>query len=148
MKTLQLRKSVVMVLAVLMLAGMVMPVAADEAVIHLQFSGVINVVPANPGDPWQVAGHTVAVDDQTQIVLSTGEPAQPGMWATVFARRLEDDSLLVVRIIARPPEMRLRGPVQSMPESGLREWVIAGQSFLVDEDTQIGTRGGEITVNG
>ncbi len=148
MKSTQIRKLVVLFLVMLMLAGMVMPAAADEVVINVQFSGVIDVVPANPGDPWQVAGHTVAVDDQTQVLLSTGEPAEPGMWATVQARRLDDNSLLAVRIIVRPPEMRLRGPVQSIPEGGLGEWVIAGQTFLVDEDTQIGQRGGEITVGG
>lgn len=148
MRSTQIRKLAVLFLAMLMLAGMVMPAAADEVVINVQFSGVINVVPANPGDPWQIAGHTVAVDDQTQVVLSTGEPAEPGMWATVQARRLEDDSLLAVRIIVRPPEMRLRGPVQTIPEGGLGEWVIAGQTFLVDEDTQIGRRSGEITVGG
>lgn len=148
MKGMQIRKLAVLFLAMLMLAGMVMPAAADEVVINVQFSGVINVVPANPGDPWQIAGHTVAVDDQTQVILSTGEPAEPGMWATVQARRLEDDSLLAVRIIVRPPEMRLRGPVQTIPEGGLGEWVIAGQTFLVDENTQIGQRSGEITVGG
>lgn len=146
MKGTQIRKLAVLFLAMLVLAGMVLPAAADEVVITLQFSGVINVVPANPGDPWQIAGHTVAVDDQTQVVLSTGEPAAPGMWATVQARRLEDDSILAVRIIVRPPEMRLRGPVQVIPEGGLGEWVIAGQTFLVDENTQIGRRSGEIAV--
>lgn len=143
MKTLAYHKIASLLLTMLLIFVALVPVAnADEFVFNVQFSGVIDVVPENPGDPWQIAGHTVAVDDATQVILTKNTPAAPGMWATVQALRQADDSLLAGRIIVLPPEMRLRGPVQEKPEDDLGTWIIAGQAFLVDEETSIGTRAG------
>lgn len=150
MKTLSLHKLASILLALFLLITAAAPAAAAgesegmlseiDAVFDVQFSGVIDTV-----NPWKIAGQPVAVDDNTHIVLTTGTAA-PGMWASVQARRLADDSLLAGRITVRPPEMRLKGPVQAKPTNNLGAWTIAGQTFLVDEDTRINLRAGPIKV--
>jgi hypothetical protein len=146
MRTLARQKLAAVIFTVMLLAIAVTPATAGAGAFDVQFSGVIDSVPVGPGDAWQIAGHEVAVDDATQVVLSTGTVA-PGMWADVQARREADDSLLASRITVRPAEMRLKGPVQAKPAENLGTWVIAGQSFLVDEETRINLRAGPIAVD-
>jgi hypothetical protein len=146
MKNLASRKLAAVFFAVILLAVAMTPAAAGEGAFDVQFSGVIDSVPANPGDTWQIAGHVVAVDDATQVILTTGAVA-PGMWASVQARREADDSLLASRIAVQPAEMRLKGPVQVKPADNLGAWTIAGQPFLVDEETRINLRAGPIAVD-
>lgn len=117
-------------------------VDADESPEGVQFSGVIDGIAP---DSWTVAGQAVAITDDTVVVITTGN-AEPGMWAEVRAVRAEDDTLTARRVHVMPPEMRLRGEVTFIPDGRLGEWVIGGQTFLVDEDTQIGDRGGPVVV--
>ena len=116
--------------------------ADTEEVNGVQFSGVIDAItPA----AWTVAGEAVTITEDTVVVITTGN-AEPGMWAEVHAVREDDDSLTARRINVIPPEMRLRGEVTFIPDGGLGDWIIGGQTFLIDEDTQISNRGGSVEV--
>lgn len=144
MKTQSLYKFASLFLALLLLvtaSGSAVAAGEEGGAFDVQFSGVIDTA-----DPWQIAGHAVTVNDGTRIVLTTGTVA-PGMWATVQARREADGSLLAGRIVVQPAEMRLKGPVQAKPEDNLGTWTIAGQAFLVDEETRVNLRPGPIEVD-
>jgi hypothetical protein len=142
-------RSIRLLIALSLLAALLLPASATlaemEEVFDVQFSGVIDAVPAAAGDPWQVAGYTVAVNATTRVRLTTG-PAAEGMWADVRAQRLADDSLLALDIVARPPEVRLKGPLTAKPEDGIGAWIIAGQTIWVTADTVFSQRSGPIEV--
>lgn len=128
-----------------LLTAFVLPasvVNADEPPDGVQFSGVIDAVAP---DSWTVAGQVIAITDDTVVVISTGN-AEPGMWAEVRAVRAADDSLTARRINVMPPEMRLRGVVTVIPDGRLGEWIVGGQAFLIDENTQISDRGGPVEI--
>ena len=131
-----------------LLAALVLPAALvsaqtpEDTQIDVIFTGVL----VSTGETsWVVAGQTVLVDEQTRIRLTAG-PAQPGMWAEVKAKRQPDDSLLAKQIVVRRPEMRLIGPVQTLPANTIGVWTVAGQAITVTEQTRINPRGGPITV--
>jgi len=119
--------------------------AMTEAPFDIRFSGVITAVPAAPGEPWQIGGQTVITNSGTRIVLTTGRAAV-GMWAEVTARRQADDTLLALQITVVPPEVRLKGPVESKPEDNIGDWTIAGQTIRVTQETRISERGGPVDV--
>lgn len=129
-----------------LLAAFVLPAGAAfadaEETNGVQFSGVIDAIAP---DAWTVAGQTVAISDDTVVVITTGN-AEPGNWAEVRAVREEDDSLTARRITVMPPEMRLRGEVMFIPDGRLGDWIVGGQPFLIDEDTQISNRGGPVVL--
>jgi hypothetical protein len=133
----------------LLLALLVLPVAPTFAgtgpTLDVKFSGVIDVVPAAAGEPWQVAGYSLAVNEATNVRLTKG-PAAAGMWADVTAQRLADNSLLATNIVVRSPEVRLRGPLSDKPEDGIGAWTVAGQTIWCTEDTSINQRSGPVEV--
>ncbi len=136
-----------LVTAILLLAVTLLPsvsaVAETEAPFSVKFSGVIDVVPAAAGDPWQVAGYTVAVNEATRVRLTVGSAAA-GMWADVMAQRLDDDSLLAQDIWVRPPEVRLKGLLTAKPDEG--PWTVAGQTIHITDETSVSQRSGPVEV--
>lgn len=136
--------SVLLLLAVILVPS-VPALAESEAPFTVKFSGVIDVVPAAAGDPWQVAGHTVAVNAYTDVRLTTGTAAV-GMWADVTAKRLADDSLLATDMWVRPAEVRLKGPLTAKPEEGPMPWawVVAGQTIWCTANTSLSQRSGPV----
>ena len=135
--------------AVLLLAMTLVPavpaLAETAAPFTVRFSGVVDVVPAAAGEPWQVAGYSLAVNAATQVRLPKG-PATTGMWADVTAQRLADESLLILAISVRPPEVRLKGPLTAKPEDGIGAWTVAGQTIWCTEDTSLSQRSGPVEV--
>ncbi len=139
-------------LAVLLLAALILvpavPALADETGMRpeIKFSGVIEIVPAAAGQPWVIAGVSVAVNGQTQIRL-TGGAAVAGMWADVTATRQLTGGLLASKIFVLPPEVRLKGPIQARPaDPGVGNWTIAGRTIIVTADTKLSTRGAALEV--
>jgi len=135
--------------ALLLLAVLVVPImpalADTGSAFDVKFSGVIDTVPAAAGEPWQVAGYSLAVNEETRVRLTKG-PAEAGMWANVTARRLDGDSLLATDIVVRPPEVRLKGPLTDKPEDGIGAWTVAGQTVWCTEDTSMSQRSGPVEV--
>ncbi len=83
----------------------------------VQFSGVITQVPASPGYPvgtWKIAGRDILVTTSTRV-LPTSPAATAGMWADVMAKRQTDGTLLALKVIVRPPEIRIKGPIAAKP---------------------------------
>ncbi len=136
-----------LVTAILLLAVILLPsvsaLAETEAPFTVKFSGVIDVVPAAAGDPWQVAGYTVAVNEATRVRLTVGSAAA-GMWADVMAQRLDDDSLLALDIWVKPPEVRLKGLLTAKPDEG--PWTVAGQTIHITDETSVSQRSGPVEV--
>ncbi len=114
---------------------------------EVRFTGVIDTVPAADGEPWVVAGHTVNVDAETEIRLTTGSAAI-GMWAAVIADQDAEGTLVATHIAVMPPEIRLKGPIASIPDGRVGTWVIAGQSITATDETRYNERGGPLTVGG
>jgi len=114
---------------------------------EVRFTGVIDIVPAAAGDPWVVAGHTVNVDAETEIRLTTGTAAA-GMWAAVIADQDAEGTLVATHIAVMPAEVRLKGPIASIPAGRIGTWVIAGQSINVTDETRYNERGGPLAVGG
>ncbi len=138
----------VVILAAIVLVPAAPALAEDQSMRpEINFSGVIDTVPATSGQPWVIAGTNVAVNAQTDIRL-TGGAVAPGMWADVMARRQQDGTLLASKIVVLPPEVRLRGPIQAKPAdlNGVGDWTIAGQTIAVTADTKISTRGAALDV--
>ena len=119
MKSPSLRRvlwTLVLLAALVLPAALVSAQTPEDTQIDVIFTGVL----VSTGETsWVVAGQTVLVDEQTHIRLTAG-PAQPGMWAEVKAKRQPDNSLLAKQIVVRRPEMRLIGPVQTLPANNYR----------------------------
>lgn len=113
---------------------------------EVRFTGVIDTLPAAEGDPWVVAGHTVNVVE-TEIRLTTGSAAV-GMWAAVIAGQDAEGTLVATHIAVMPPEIRLKGPITSIPDGRLGSWIIAGQSINVTDETRYNERGGPLVAGG
>lgn len=130
-------------LAAVALVPVAPALAESEARLDVKFVGVINAVPMNPGEVWIIGGQTVAVNAATRIVVGS-RPAEAGQWADVTARRQADASLLAIKIVVMPPEVRLRGPIGDKPDDpqGLGAWIIAGQTIWVTAETRLDTRRG------
>ncbi len=116
----------------------------------VQFSGVITQVPASPGYPvgtWKIAGRDILVTTSTRV-LPTSPAATAGMWADVMAKRQTDGTLLALKVIVRPPEIRIKGPIAAKPAdpNGLGDWKIAGQMLTVTDKTKISDRGGPLDI--
>lgn len=143
-------------MAVLVLVSILMVPAATagaagpdaNAAFDVKFAGVITTAPAAAGEPWVIAGQTVKTDANTKVLLPAEEPAAAGMWADVMAKKQTDGSLLALKLNVMPPEMRLVGPLQVMPEGDMGTWTVAGVDFKVDEATKIVDRGEPIMVDG
>lgn len=134
-----------MLLLAVTLAPAIPALAESGPNFTVKFSGVVDVVPAVRGDPWQVAGQTLIVDDATQVRLPKG-PAAVGMWADVTAKRQIDDSWLLTAISIRPAEVRLKGPLTAKPEDGIGPWTVAGQTIWCTEETSLSQRSGPVEV--
>lgn len=132
-------------LLIVLLAPAAPALAEADVAFDVKFSGVIDVVPAAAGEPWQVAGYTLAVNAATRVRLTKG-PAAIGMWADVTARRQADDSLLALDIAVRPPEVRLKGPLTAKPDDGIGAWTVAGQTIWCTVDTVLSQRSGPVAV--
>lgn len=115
----------------------------------VKFTGVVSQVPAAAGQPWIIGGQTVAVDGRTRIVLSRG-PAAAGQWADVDAVRQSGGALLAIRIVVKPPEVRIKGPISAKPANpdGVGDWTIAGQKVAATADTRFNTRQAPLEVGG
>jgi hypothetical protein len=120
----------------------------DGGPFDVKFSGVIETAPAVAGDAWVIAGQTVKTDANTKIRMATEDEAAAGMWADVTARKLSDGTWLALKLTVMPAEMRLRGPLEVMPEGDLGTWTVAGIDFTVTEDTKISDRGEPMMVDG
>lgn len=121
----------------------------------LRFAGVIDEAPVSEGDPWMVAGYTVNVDEGTVFHLTDGtlnddDLQLAGLWATVIAQRDDEGELVASQITVARPEIRIKGPITEMPETGDRTgvWVVAGQDIEVTVDTKFNERGGPLAVGG
>ena len=141
----RLRQALWLLGAALLAAAVFLPIAAPARADEMgqndvMFSGVLD---SFSDDAWVVAGQALVVDSHTHIRLTAG-PAEPGMWADVRATRQEDDSLLARQIVVRRPEVRLKGMVADKPEDTVGNWIIAGQTIVVNADTRISTRGGPV----
>lgn len=152
MKSVKTFRILSLLLAVLTLAAVAMvPALAAPAEVELgfdvRFTGVITAVGAAAGDPWTIGGQTLATDGDTMIMLTTAT-AEPGMWADVAAKVQPDNSLLAKQITVRPPEVRLKGIVSAKPETGtVGDWVIAGVTVKVVEDTVVAARGAAVGID-
>jgi hypothetical protein len=120
----------------------------DAAPFDVKFAGVIETSPAAAGDPWIIAGQTVKTDAATKIRMATEDEAAAGMWADVTAKKLSDGTWLALKLTVMPAEMRVRGPLEVMPEGDLGTWTVAGIDFTVTEDTKISDRGEPMMVDG
>lgn len=141
----RLRQALWLLGAALLAAAVFLPIAAPARADEMgqndvMFSGVLD---SFSDDAWVVAGQALVVDSHTHIRLTAG-PAEPGMWADVRATRQEDDSLLARQIVVRRPEVRLKGMVADKPEDTVGNWIIAGQTIVVNADTRISTRSGPV----
>jgi hypothetical protein len=120
----------------------------DGAPFDVKFAGVIETAPAAAGDPWIIAGQTVTTDANTKVRMATEDEAAAGMWADVMAKKLADGTLLAIKLTVMPAEMRVRGPLEVMPEGDLGTWTVAGIDFTVTEETKISDRGEPMMVGG
>jgi hypothetical protein len=116
----------------------------------VQFSGVITQVPASPDYPvgvWKIAGRDILVTTSTRV-LPTSPAATAGMWADVMAKRQVDGTLLALKVIVRPPEIRIKGPIADKPADpkGIGDWTIAGLTITVTDKTKISDRGGPLDI--
>jgi len=134
-----------LLLVVMLLLPTVPALAEDNATYTIKFSGVIDVVPAAAGDPWQVAGYILTVGDVTRV-RPTNETPAAGMWADVTARRLADNSLLALVVVVKPPEVRLKGPLAAKPNDGIGAWTIAGRTIWFTTESVISQRSGPVEV--
>jgi hypothetical protein len=137
---------------VLLLALCLVPVtsaaaAGSEPAYDVRFTGVIDVVPAEEGDPWTIAGYQVNVDEETRLRLTQG-PAEVGDWAAVIADRDGEGDLVASQIVVSRPEVRLKGPIASIPDGRVGTWDVAGQDIVVTGDTRFNERGGPLVVGG
>ena len=116
---------------------------------EVRFTGVIDVLPAAEGAPWQIAGQTVNVNATTTVRLTDG-PAVVGMWAAVIAQRDAEGALVASQIVVMAPEIRLKGPITTIPDAAGRvgTWVVAGQDIQVTDETRFNERGGKLAVGG
>ena len=71
------------------------------------------------------------------------------MWADVMAKRQADGTLLALKVVVRPPEIRIKGPISAKPEdpNGIGDWTIAGLTIMVTDKTKISDRGGPLDVD-
>jgi hypothetical protein len=120
------------------------PAMAEETGTNwdVQFTGVVDSVPAQAGDPWVIAGQPLTTNSDTRIRHEGVITPTVGLWANVVATRPISSTALLARTITLvPPDARLKGPVQSRPERGnVGNWVIAGQAISVTEQTHIADR--------
>lgn len=126
----------------LLLSTALLPAAAiadTEGHFDLKFSGVIEVIDENA---WIVAGQPLTIGERTEI-QPTPAGIEPGMWADVMAKR-QDDLLLAMQIIVRPPELRLKGPVGFRPDGDVGTWVVGGQAFVGTADSRYSERLGSL----
>ncbi len=121
--------------------------AGSEPAYDVRFTGVIDALPAGEGDPWTIAGYEVNVDEETRLRLTQG-PAEAGDWAAVIADRDDAGDLVASQIVVSRPEVRLKGPIASIPDGRVGAWVVAGQSIVVTENTRFNERGGPLAVGG
>jgi hypothetical protein len=120
----------------------------DAAPWDVKFAGVIETVPASAGEAWVIAGQTVKTDANTKIRMATEEEATLGMWGDVMAKKLSDGTWLALKLTVMPAELRVIGPVETIPEGDMGTWTIAGIDFTVDDATKISDRGEPIMVEG
>lgn len=137
---------------VLLLAMCLVPVTSaaatgSEPAYDVRFTGVIDVVPAEEGEPWIIAGYEVNVDEETRLRLTQG-PAEAGDWAAVIANRNDAGDLVASQIVVSRPEVRLKGPIASIPDGRVGTWDVAGQDIVVTGDTRFNERGGPLVVGG
>jgi len=116
----------------------------------VQFSGVITQVPASPGYPvgvWKIADRDILVTASTRV-LPTSPAATAGMWADVMVKRQTDGKLLALKVIVRPPEIRIKGPIAAKPTDpkGIGDWTVAGLMITVTDKTKISDRGGPLDI--
>lgn len=116
----------------------------------VRFSGVITQVPASPGYPvgvWKIAGRDILVTASTRV-LPTSPAATAGMWADVMVKRQADGTLLALKVIVRPPEIRIKGPIAAKPADpkGIGDWTVAGLKITVTDKTKISDRGGTLDI--
>ena len=148
MRSRQLARGAVYILAVVALIGMALvpaaPAAAFDLGFDVRFTGVIQTV-GGDGQAWVIGGQTLATDSSTAVIKLV-EPAAPGLWADVAAKKQADGSLLARQITVRQEQVRLRGILTARPETNTGDWVIAGVTVKGTEDTKTSARSGEITV--
>jgi len=121
------------------------PTAAADLGFDVRYTGVIETVGTDT-QAWVIGGQKLATDSATLIRLLE-EPAAPGLWADVYAKKQADNSLLAKQITVRKEQVRLDGVLSAKPGSGnVGEWVIAGVTVAVTADTKISTRAGDIAV--
>jgi hypothetical protein len=109
--------------------------------VDLKFSGVIDGFD-NVQHMFTIAGIPVERTSATHFKLTTDTLAV-GMWADVMGS-WQDGTLVAKKLFVKPPDVRLKGPIQSRPDGDLGVWVIAGQSITVNEYTRICDRCGSL----
>ncbi len=105
----------------------------------LKFSGVIERLDDNL---FTIAGIPVERTAATHFKLTT-DTLETGMWADVMGY-WQDETLMAKKLFVKPPDVRLKGPVQFRPGGDLGQWVIAGQPIIVNESTRICNRCGSL----
>lgn len=109
---------------------------------HVAFAGVITAIPGGELiSDWIIGGETVHVTTDT-VINQENADAVEGNWAAVLAVREDDDTYTALRVYILPPVFVLKGPINGIPPGSIGEWIIAGQTISVTEDTQIGDRVG------
>ena len=80
------------------------PVVADEQGRSpiVRFTGVVEQLPQNEGNPWLIGGREVQVGERTRIIEVTG-PLEVGSEVYVVARQAGDESLEAILIRPQPP---------------------------------------------
>jgi len=103
--------------------------AAEQPPKPIEFSGEIQEIGT---DAWVIAGKTVAVDGDTVI---EGTP-RVGAGAFVKAEQYADGHLVAKRISIEdePTIVQFEGRIQAIGDT---QWTIAGQTVIVNGDTQI-----------
>ena len=141
-----LTRRAVYLIAALALVAMALVPAAPAAALELgfdvRFTGVIQTVGSDT-QAWVIGGQTLTTDGST-VVMKLADPVAPGLWADVAAKKQADGTLLARQITVRQEQVRLRGVVDSRPETNVGDWVIAGITVKGTEDTKTSARSGEI----
>jgi hypothetical protein len=101
----------------------------------IEFRGPIEAMSA---DQWRVAGFDVMVDDGTQF--ENMAHAALGVTAEVKARRMDDGSLLAIKIEVMGNEKEQRHQIQwkgPLEDFDAHSWTVAGRTVQVDDNTRI-----------
>ncbi len=119
---------------VIIVAGQISVVAPEQPPSPPHFTVVGEGEVTAVSESWEIGGQTFTTNEATILI---GNP-QIGDIVTVWGYLLPDGTLVATHIILRhpapTPSITFVGAVESMEDG---EWVVAGQTLLIDDDTYL-----------